>query len=75
MRGSDERSGGLSSYVDLEARVAVARPLRPIQGIVNEALAELWPPFAKLYAPLGADRGCDAKDFVMELRECRPRQP
>jgi hypothetical protein len=74
MRGLDERSGGLLSCIDLEARVAMAHPLRPIRGIVNEALAELSPTFAELYAPLGTDRGFDAKDFVLELRERRPRQ-
>jgi hypothetical protein len=40
MRGGDERSGSLFSYVDLEARVGKDHPLRTIRGIVNEALAE-----------------------------------
>ena len=53
MRGSDERSGALFSYVDLEARVPAAHPLRTIRVIVNEALAELSPTFTRLYAPLG----------------------
>jgi transposase len=53
MRGSNERSGALFSYVDLEARVPAAHPLRAIRGIVNEALAELSPTFARLYAPVG----------------------
>jgi transposase len=53
MRGSDERSGALFSYVDLEARVPARHPLRAIRGIVNEALGELSPTFAGLYAPLG----------------------
>jgi transposase len=53
MRGSDERSGALFSYVDLEARVPSGHPLRAIRAIVNEALAELSPAFARLYAPLG----------------------
>jgi hypothetical protein len=43
----------LFSYVDLEARVPSDHPLRAIRVIVNEALAELSPIFAKLYAPLG----------------------
>ena len=38
MRGGDERSGSLFSYVDLEARVGKDHPLRTIRGIVNEAL-------------------------------------
>jgi transposase len=53
MRGSDERSGALFSYVDLEARVPARHPLRTIRGIVNEALGELSPTFARLYALQG----------------------
>lgn len=53
MRGSDGRSGALFSYVDLEARVPSGHPLRAIRAIVNEALGELSPTFAGLYAPLG----------------------
>ncbi len=53
MRGGDERSGELFSYVDLEARVRADHPLRAIRGIVNEALAVLEREFAALYAPLG----------------------
>ena len=53
MRGSDERSGALFSYVDLEARVPSGHPLRAIRAIVNEALGELSPTFARLYAPQG----------------------
>ena len=43
MRGSDERSGALFSYVDLEARVPAAHPLRTIRVIVNNALTALSP--------------------------------
>ena len=38
MRGGDERSGALFSYVDLEARVGRDHPLRMIRSVVNEAL-------------------------------------
>jgi hypothetical protein len=41
MRGGDERSGSLFSYVDLEARVGKDNPLRTIRAIVNEALSAL----------------------------------
>jgi hypothetical protein len=41
MRGGDERSGALFSYVDLEARVGKDHPLRTIQMVVNAALAGL----------------------------------
>jgi hypothetical protein len=35
MRGGDERSGSLFSYVDLEARVGKDHPLRTIRGVVR----------------------------------------
>jgi transposase len=50
MRGSDERSGSLFSYVDLEARVRRGHPLRPIREAANAALAELTGDFSALYA-------------------------
>jgi transposase len=53
MRGGDERSGELFSYVDLEARVRRNHPLRAIREVVNEALVVLEPEFAALYSPLG----------------------
>lgn len=49
MRGSDERSGSLFSYVDLEARVRPDHPLRTIRGIANAALSDLTREFATLY--------------------------
>ena len=53
MRGEDERSGELFSYVDLEARVRRNHPLRAIRLIVNEALFALEQEFAALYSPIG----------------------
>ena len=53
MRGGDERSGELFSYVDLEARVRRDHPLRVIRAIVNAALTSLAPDFAALYSPIG----------------------
>ena len=50
MRGGDERSGSLFSYVDLEARVGKEHPLRAIRGVVNEALAALSGEFSALYS-------------------------
>ena len=51
MRGLDERSGSLFSYVDLEARVRRDHPLRAIREIANAALAAMKREFAALYAP------------------------
>jgi len=50
MRGSDQRSGSLFSYVDLEARVRADHPLRPIREMVNAALERLSGEFDALYA-------------------------
>ncbi|TKB20433.1 MAG: IS5 family transposase [Mesorhizobium sp.] len=51
MRGLDERTGSLFSYVDLEARVRRDHPLRVIREIVNTALVEMDGDFAVLYRP------------------------
>ena len=53
MRGGDNRTGELFSYVDVEARVRRDHPLRPIRMIVNEALSALEREFAALYSPIG----------------------
>src|ERR671920_1012580 len=51
MRGLDERSGSLFSYVDLEVRVRRDHPLRPIREIANAALSDLSEACAALYPP------------------------
>ena len=53
MRGTDETSGSLFSYVDLEARVPARHPLRKIRQVVNAALASLDGEFAALYTDFG----------------------
>ena len=53
MRGTDEASGALFSYVDLEERVPARHPLRLIRRIVNDALASLDAEFGALYADFG----------------------
>jgi transposase len=53
MRGSDERSGSLFSYVDLEARVRGDHPLRTIREIANQALSDLSKAFTALYTDFG----------------------
>jgi hypothetical protein len=49
MRGADEASGSLFSYVDLDERVPSDHPLRKIRQIVNDALASLDAEFDALY--------------------------
>ena len=53
MRGTDETSGSLFSYVDLEARIPAKHPLRKIRQVVNEALASLDTEFEALYTDFG----------------------
>ena len=53
MRGADERSGSLFSYIDLECRIPEAHPLRAMRAIVNAALAELNAAFEAMYSPIG----------------------
>jgi len=53
MRGSDQQSGRLFSYVDIEARVPREHPLRLIREIVSEALGALDSKFEQLYANEG----------------------
>src|SRR5712672_3119063 len=53
MRGSNQRSGELFSYVDLEKRVRLDHPLRAIRVLTDSALEALSGDFAALYSGLG----------------------
>jgi transposase len=53
MRGADETSGSLFSYVDLEERIPPKHPLRKIRQVVNDALASLDAEFELLYTDFG----------------------
>jgi len=53
MRGADETSGSLFSYVDLEERIPARHPLRKIRQVVNDALASLDSEFEALYTDFG----------------------
>lgn len=53
MRGTDDQSAAMFSYVSCEARVPVDHPLRAIRMIVDEALEVLSPEFERLYAKMG----------------------
>jgi len=53
MRGTDETSESLFSYVDLEERIPPKHPLRKIRQVVNDALASLDAEFEVLYTDFG----------------------
>jgi transposase len=53
MRGADEQTGALFSYLSPDALVPLDHPLRAIRPLVNAALLELSPKFEGLYASGG----------------------
>ena len=53
MRGEDWTSGGLFSYVDVEARIPAKHPLRAMRRLTNAALSELDGAFSALYVGFG----------------------
>jgi len=53
MRGNDDQTGALFSYLSPEGLVPADHPLRAIRALVNTALEQLSPEFDKLYSPFG----------------------
>ena len=48
MRGSDEQTGAMFSYLSPDALVPADHPLRAIRPLVNAALERLSPQFSRL---------------------------
>ncbi len=53
MRGSDERTGSLFSYVGIEGRLRSDHPLRAIRVLTDETLAAMERELAALYSGIG----------------------
>ena len=53
MRGSDERTGSLFSYVGIEGRLRPDHPLRAIRALTDETLAAMERELAALYSGIG----------------------
>src|SRR5215510_16401121 len=53
MRGSDEQTSHMFSYVVPEHRVREEHPLRAIRRMTDEVLATLSPRFARMYSDMG----------------------
>ena len=53
MRGADQRTGAMFSYVSLEARVPPDHPLRAIRCITDRALERISPHLGTLYVNFG----------------------
>ena len=53
MRGSDEQTNDIFSYLSPEERVRPDHPLRPIRRMTDEVLRELSPRFTRMYSDIG----------------------
>jgi transposase len=55
MRGADDQTSAMFSYISPEALVPEQHPLRAIRPLVNAALERLSPDFDRIYSPFGRD--------------------
>jgi transposase len=53
MRGDDQQTGYMFSYLSPEERVPADHPLRPIRRMTDAALSRLSPRFERLYSDIG----------------------
>src|SRR6059036_1862368 len=53
MRGPDEQTSGMFSYLSPEQRVRADHPLRAIRVMTDRVFAELWPRFTTMYSDIG----------------------
>ena len=53
MRGDDQDTGAMFSYLSPEARVRPDHPLRPIRRLTDAALQRLSPRFDRMYSDIG----------------------
>src|SRR5436853_2871289 len=53
MRGPDEQTGDMFSYLSPEQRVRADHPLRAIRTMTDQVLRELSPRFTKMYSDIG----------------------
>src|ERR1700730_7048161 len=53
MRGSDEQTSGMFSYLSPEQRVRSDHPLRAIRRMTDQVLTSLSPRFTKMYSAIG----------------------
>src|SRR6266699_124051 len=53
MRGPDEQTSDMFSYLSPEARVRADHPLRAIRQMTDQVLRELSPRFERMYSDMG----------------------
>jgi len=71
MRGSDQTSGSLFSYIDLEDRVPANHSLQTIRDIVNDVLVSLSSDFEAMYSRMGRP-SIPPEQLLLSLR-AKPR--
>lgn len=72
MRGDDQQSGHLFSYLSPEQRVPADHPLRAIRLMTEEALRQLSPQFEAIYAKTG--RPSVPPEQLLRAAITRPRR-
>src|SRR5438132_8039559 len=53
MRGDDQQTGHLFSYLSPDDRIPADHPLRPIRQMTDAVLRRLWSRFERLYSDIG----------------------
>ena len=53
MRGADDQTNGMFSYLSPEQRVRADHPLRAIRAMTDQVFAELSPRFTRMYSDIG----------------------
>ena len=66
MRGQQERTGPLFSYVSTEERISKVHPLRQVRRLADQALDRLNPTFCKLY-PEGGRPSIPPEQLLLAL--------
>jgi transposase len=66
MRGQQDRTGPLFSYVSTEARIPTAHPLRQVRRLADQALDRLNPTFCRLY-PEGGRPSIPPEQLLLAL--------
>lgn len=66
MRGQQERTGPLFTYVSTEERIPRAHPLRQVRRLADQALDRLNPSFCRLYSE-GGRPSIPAEQFLLAL--------
>jgi transposase len=66
MRGQQERTGPLFSYISTEERIPAAHPLRQVRRLADQALDRLNPTFCRLY-PEGGRPSIPPEQLLLAL--------